>query len=209
MKSLLEALQWRYATQIFRPEPIPENDLQAILEAGRLAPSSMNIQPWKFFVVQDTQLREALYTAGFKQESIKQAPHLIVLATRTELTQADAERVIKATKTTRGVTEEDVAGYRSMVESYVEKKSPSEAKHWNERQSYIALGFMLMMAAERGVDAGPMEGFSIDEVNKILHLPSQGYSALTLLALGYRDESDPYAHRDKVRFDMEEVVERR
>lgn len=204
---IIDALNWRYATEQFKSVPVSEEDISTILEAGRLAPSSMNIQPWKFIRVDDPQIREQLWKAGFRQDKIKDAPHLIILASRTDLDQEDAEQLLDQTQKTRGVTPESLSGYRKMVTGYISEKSPQEAKHWNKSQSYIALGFMLQTAAQLGVDTAPMEGFNTQQVDHILGLTN--YTAVTLIALGYRSNKDHRQHWEKVRFPHEDVVETR
>ena len=204
---IIKALNWRYATEQFTRVPVPQEDLDTILEAGRLAPSSMNIQPWKFIQVTNPELREHLWQAGFNQDKIKDAPHVIVLASRTNLTQHDADMLLAQTRNTRNVSDESLTGYRNMVEGYIARKSPEEAKHWNKAQSYIALGFMLQTAALLNVDAAPMEGFQSTKVNELLQLTD--YTAVTLIALGYRSNKDHRQHWEKVRFPLEDIVETR
>jgi nitroreductase len=57
-KEILNALNWRYATQVFDPsKKVSEEDLHTILESARLSPSPFGIEPWKFFVIKNPELR--------------------------------------------------------------------------------------------------------------------------------------------------------
>lgn len=60
MTNLLEVIRGRRSVLRFKDDPVPEEDLQMILEAGRWAPSYANSQPWKFIVVRDPERKRAL-----------------------------------------------------------------------------------------------------------------------------------------------------
>jgi len=72
-----EAVQKRLSVRSYKPDPIPEDVLARILEAGRLAPSAKNYQPWKFIVVKDPDVRKALVPACLGQASVGEAPVVI------------------------------------------------------------------------------------------------------------------------------------
>ena len=52
---LFDAIQTRRSIRKFHPDPVPDSDLRQILEAARLAPSSVNQQPWRFIVIRDRE----------------------------------------------------------------------------------------------------------------------------------------------------------
>jgi len=60
MNEVLKAIQNRRTIRKFKPDPVDEEKLQMILDAGRWAPSFSNLQPWKFFVVRDQKLKKEL-----------------------------------------------------------------------------------------------------------------------------------------------------
>ncbi len=53
----------RKSVRKYDPEPIPEKTLKKILEAGRIAPSAKNIQPWRFIVVKDPEMKKKVAEA--------------------------------------------------------------------------------------------------------------------------------------------------
>ena len=63
-------------------------------------------------------------------------------------------------------------------------------------------------AAMLGVDACPMEGIDPGAYDKLLELTGSGYRTVVGCALGYRDQSDPYAAAKKVRFSTDAVIQR-
>ncbi len=72
-----DVVRTRLSVRSYKPDPIPEDVLTRILEAGRLAPSAKNYQPWKFIVVKDPAIRQALVPACKGQGSVGQAPVVI------------------------------------------------------------------------------------------------------------------------------------
>lgn len=205
MKSIIEALNWRYATDRFVSNPIPEQTLYTILEAARLAPSSMNFQPWKYISVESSELRKQIFEAGYSQKAIIEAPTLLVLTIPNILTSANVDNVVKVAAEARNTEVSSLAGYRKMLQGFVDKTNPSKFFDWSRRQAYISLGVLLSAAAQFEVDTAPMEGFETEKVNQILGLTD--YSAVTLIALGYRSAKDTHQNWPKVRFKMEEILE--
>jgi nitroreductase len=79
-----DVVRKRLSVRSYKPDPVPEEVLNRILEAGRLAPSAKNYQPWKFIVVKDPAVREALVPACRGQASVGQAPVVICACALTE-----------------------------------------------------------------------------------------------------------------------------
>lgn len=72
-----EVVRRRLSIRSYRPDPVPEEVLNRILEAARLAPSAKNLQPWKFIVVKDQTIRNQLVPACRNQQFIAEAPLVI------------------------------------------------------------------------------------------------------------------------------------
>ena len=72
-----EVIRRRLSVRAYKPDPVPEEVLNRILEAGRLAPSAKNLQPWKFIIIRDEKIRQALVPACRNQQFIAQAPVII------------------------------------------------------------------------------------------------------------------------------------
>jgi nitroreductase len=78
IKSLAQVLLDRRATQHFKPDPVPDEYLQAILRFGGQAPSGYNLQPWRFIVVRHPENRQRLHEAAYKQPKINEAPVVLI-----------------------------------------------------------------------------------------------------------------------------------
>ena len=72
-----QAVTARRSVRAYRPDPVPDDVFNRVMDAARLAPSAKNIQPWKFIIVRDAQLRAELATACNNQQYLAQAPIVI------------------------------------------------------------------------------------------------------------------------------------
>jgi nitroreductase len=205
--TVLGQLRWRYATKKFDPARKIAPDLWAALEhAVVLSPSSTGLQPWRFVVVTDPDMRKRLHPAAYNQAQILDASHLVVFCGKAPPTIADADNHVANTAKVRGVAPESLEGFRKMVVGLASRPS-EEGAAWAARQTYIALGVFLTTAAMLGVDACPMEGFEPAKFDEILGLRAKGFASLALAAAGYRSPDDKYAALAKVRFPTDEMIE--
>lgn len=207
---LLDSLRFRYATKIFDPtRKIPDDVWEALEQSLLLAPSSFGLQPWKFLVINDPDLRASLQKKSWGQTQVTDADRFVVFATRTDVTEADVERFFLALAASQDREVEAFSGYRSVVSGFAAALT-QEARHtWNKHQSYIALGQFMASAAALGIDTCPMEGLDPAGYDEELELAGTGYSTSFACAVGYRSPEDKYANTPKVRFPLREVVEHR
>jgi len=120
----------------------------------------------------------------------------------------DVDHYVARTAEVRGKTIVELDGFKQMMLGALSRMSPEAAHNWAARQTYIALGVFLTTCAAVGVDACPMEGFQPEKYDEILGLKAKGLSAVALATAGYRSPDDPAAKNAKVRFDVNEVIER-
>jgi nitroreductase len=208
-EGILEQLNWRYATKSYdRTRKVSAEDWKALEQALMLAPSSFGIQPYKFLVITDPEIREKLKPAAYGQPAVTDASHLVVVAYKKSLTDADIEHFVDRITEVRGQARETLGDYENVMKGSAQKATAGGyIETWNSRQAYIALGFLLETAALLGIDATPMEGFDAPQFNEILGLDD--YSAVVLAAVGYRDAgSDWLASLPKVRMPERELIER-
>jgi nitroreductase len=201
-QEIIEALNKRYAVKTFdKNKKVSDEDLNTILESARLAPSSIGIEPWKFFVIENEEIREKLRAVSHDQTKVTDASHIIVITYRTDGKQLVSEMVERTAKI-RNQKIEELEPIKTRYESMME----TIPKLWFKSQTYIPLGIMALTASLLGIDNCPMEGFDAAKVDEILGLSKQNLSVATILAIGYRGD-DSYAKLAKVRRDFDEVVE--
>jgi nitroreductase len=207
--TVLRQLRWRYATKKFDPERKIASEVWAKLEeAVVLAPSSYGLQPWKFVVVTDPVMRRKLHPVSWNQAQILDASHLVVFAAKNPPTPGDVERHLARIVEVRGVPVGSVDRLKQMMLGSLVNMTPEAAHNWAARQCYLALGVFLSACAVVGVDACPMEGFQPEQYDTILGLREKGFGAVVIATAGYRAADDPAAKNVKVRFDVNDVIER-
>ncbi len=205
--ALLDSLNYRYATKVFDPtRKINAETLLALKTCLTLTPSSFGLQPWKFIVVDSPEIREKLKSASWGQPQVTDASHLVVLTTRTNLTQKDIDKWITRLSEVQETPLENLAGYAGMISSFTSNMSEVEKQAWNTRQVYIALGQLMTAAAVIGVDTCPLEGISPNDYDEILGLKDSGYATAVACALGYRSTDDKYADAKKARFPSSDLI---
>ena len=197
--TLIEKLNWRYATKRMNGTKVPQEKIDRILEAIRLSPTSFGLQPFKVIVVEDRALRERIYNEACQQPQIKEASHILVFAANKNVSAVQVDDYMQLIATTREIPVETLSGFRTAFDGIV-AGTPEQNFVWTARQAYIAFGVGIVAATNEDVDATPMEGFSTEALDKVLGLAEQNLSATTILTLGYRDEkTDTLVHAAKVR----------
>ena len=209
MKKYNNNLNWRYATKKFDiSKNIPEVDLEQLLEAIRLSPSSYGLQPYQVFVIKNPELREKLKAAAWNQPQIVDASHLLVFANLKEIDKVYVDAYLDMIADTRNQTREDLSGLENMLDNTVLKFSSEKKNQWASNQAYIVLGNLLSAAANSKIDACPMEGFEAIKFDEILGLKEIGLTTAVIATLGYRSSEDKQQYAIKVRKNKEELFNR-
>jgi nitroreductase len=202
---LLDALQWRYASKKMNGQQVPEEKVERVLEAIRLAPSSMGLQPYTVLVIKDAELKKQILPIANNQQQVVDASHLLVFAAWDNITPVHVDDYIKLMAETRNVPVESLAQFKAALLRIADRPA-EENFEWAARQSYIAFATAIAAAAEEHVDATPMEGFNSAALDEFLGLKEKGLRSITLLPLGYRDvENDWLAKSPKVRREKEKL----
>lgn len=210
-ESLIQQLDWRYATKKFDPtKEIPAADWAVLEKALVLTASSYGLQPWKFIIVTDPALKAKLRPASWGQAQVEDCSHLVVFAAKKDITEADLDKFLARTAQVRGGTVDSLAGYKGFMMGDLVKGARHAIIHeWAARQTYIAMGNLLTSAALLGIDACPFEGLEPAKYDEILGLKDSGYATVAACPLGYRAADDKYAILPKVRFEAKDVIDHR
>lgn len=208
MSALIEKLNWRYATKKMDPtKSVPEDKVERIVEAARLAPTSSGLQPFEVIVVTNKDVRAKIQEIAWNQAQVTDGSHLLVFAAWDNYTAERINRMFDLVNEERGFTNEGWENYRQMLlNSYPGRDAQVNFEH-AARQAYIGFGMSVAQAAFEGVDATPMEGFDPAKLDEILGMREKGLRSVTILPLGYRaDEGDWLVNLKKVRRPKDEFV---
>jgi nitroreductase len=202
---ILQALNWRYATKQYDTgKKLSPEQWDTLQEATRLSASSFGLQPYKFVVVENPELRAKLREASFGQSQVTDASHLVVLCRIDKMDEAYIDKFVALNAQVRGQDVASMGDFKNMLMGPT-KRDPESFGHWADKQIYLALGTLLAAAASIQVDASPMEGFDAAKYDEILGLPAKGLHASVICALGFRSPEDKYALAKKVRFAREDL----
>ncbi len=207
MKNIIEAMKWRYATNKFdTSKKLTSEQISELLEIVTLSPSAFGLQPWKFIVVTNPDVRAKLQEAGYGQPKITEASHLIVFAVEKNIDDELINAFIKSVSETRGVPVDGLTQYAGMIKGATSSMTPEQRVEWAARQAYLALGVLIASAAISGIDVAPMEGFDPKKFDEILGLDKMGLESKVVAAVGFRASDDPSAQYKKVRYPKEKIV---
>ena len=202
----LDIFRRRVSTRYYDPaRKISAEDFAAILDFGRLSPSSVGSEPWKFLVIQNQGLREKIKPVAWgMQATIAEASHLVILLAKKHArydTPFFSELMER-----RGFTPEQRAAalerYRSFQTHDIAIADDERALFdWASKQSYIALANMLTGAAMLGIDSCAVEGMDYAAVEHILAqaglLDPAEYGVSVAATFGYRARDiQPKPRRD-------------
>jgi nitroreductase len=202
----MDSFEWRYACKKMNGQSVPQEKIDSILQAIRLAPTSMGLQPFTVLVITDLELRKKIQPVAFNQSQITDSSHLLVFAAWSSITEDKIREYVANAAHIRNTTTEALKGLSDMLTGALLHQSDEQNFNWAARQAYIALGFGLAAAAMVQVDATPMEGFQPGKLDELLELPAKGLRSVSMLALGYRDaENDWLVNLAKVRRQPEQL----
>ncbi|RIN76897.1 NAD(P)H-dependent oxidoreductase [Staphylococcus simulans] len=211
---ILQAFNFRHATKRFNPDKkVSAEDFHTIIESGRLSPSSIGAEPWRFLVVQNEDLRQKLKKVSWgAQGQLDTASHFVILLARKNV-RPGTEYLTYIMKKIKNVPDDVLEDMNKRYEMFQNDslnlyESERSLWDWASKQTYIALGNMMSVAALLGVDSCPIEGFGMKEVTQLLSdegiINEDEFLPSVMVAFGYREE-DP--KRAKTRQAYEDVIE--
>ena len=205
---ILHALQRRYATKLFDPKMKISKDHWQLLESAlSLTPSGYGLQPWKFFIIDDPEVRKKLRDASLDQSQVEESSHFVVFASKNSVDESYIASHVSVVARARNMPKESFGAYfQMMVDDLVNGPKSKYISEWAARQAYIALGTLVTTAAMLEIDTCPLEGIVPERYDEILGLKNTGYRTLAACAVGYRNPSDKYANFPKARFEKSNII---
>lgn len=212
MNEMLEIARRRYTTKHYDPSRrISDQDFHDLMEIVRLSPSSVNSQPWHWFVAADAAAKEKILPAilDFNRPRVTDASHVVVFTVRDHLDDAyltalQAQEVADGRFTKVEAAAGSDAGRRHFVGLH--QVSHAEQLQWETHQVYIAMGILTYAAAGMGIDSTFLEGMNMHKCDEILGLPQKGFRTVCAVSLGYRLPDDSNLSRPKSRWPLDAVM---
>ena len=197
-KKFSEAMEFRHACKLFdTTKEIPTEKLEYILEAGRISPSSINLEHWKFLVIRNKELKEKIQSLAWNQKQITTSSELIAVLYRKKLRTTEKYTIEQFKKKFNMLDIPDL--YRG----FIDNRSDEQLECWSSKQTYIASANMMTAAAAVGIDSCPMEGFDYPAVEKLLNIDTNEFGIAMLIPFGYRVNEQSVRNRSE----MKDLVE--
>ena len=205
---LIQKLKWRYATKkMVAQKIVPQEKVDRILEAVRLAPTSSGLQPFEIIVITNPEIRDQIKAIANNQSQIADCSHLLVFAAWDNYTADRINMMFDLTNSERGSTNEGWENYRKMLLGAYPSRGAEQNFQHAARQAYIGLAVALVAAAFDEVESTPMEGFDNKALDDILNLSAKGLRSVAIMPLGYRDtDKDWLVNLKKVRRPRDQFV---
>lgn len=198
---LLDIFHRRHACHGFLPDsPLAPADLEFILEAGRLSPSSFGLEQWKFLVLTSPSDKTAMQAACFHQPQVGNASALVVILAK--LAELDPDHPYARKLLAREYPGESFA---PALENYRAFHANTDVKAWSVTQCHIAAANMMTAAAGIDIDSCAIGGFLPDQVRRLLDIDPTRYEVALILALG----TCAQPAGEKLRLPLAELVEYR
>ncbi|WP_456276292.1 nitroreductase family protein [Bacillus sp. AK128] len=194
--SVKEAIEERHSIRKFKQEPISKEQIHQIFELVRLAPSAWNLQPWRFHIATDSELKERLKEAAYGQQQVTSAPAVVLVVSDMEDVLENLEQTVHPGLSPER-RQEEVANLSGLFNGM----SSEDRAQWGLTQTNIALGFLLVTLQGLGYSSVPMLGFDQHKVKEILGVPEQTRIA-AMVPFGVAD-MEGFPHH---RFDLEKIV---
>lgn len=193
---------------------VSDEDFAVIMEAARLSPSSMGLEPWKFVLLNNRELREKIKPFAWGAEvSLEGASHFVLILAKKPIDlHPDSGYVEYMMNDIQHFTEDLRQARKNKLKSFQEDDLKIVGNDraffdWACKQTYIPLANMLTAAAMLGVDSTPMEGFNTEKVEAVLIkegiLDPLHFGLSCMIAFGYKNRD----HRPKTRRKMAEILE--
>lgn len=212
--SAIEIAKKRYATKKFNSNfQLTAHQVDEIKQLLQLSPSSINSQPWHFFITSNQAGKQKIAKAAHgpfhnNEEKILDSAMSIVFCAKTEINQEHIDKLIQ----------QEIDDGRLKDEAAIEGAKKSRAfftgihqdlhdtQCWAARQVYLNMGNLLYALGKMDLDAVPIEGVDMDVLNQEFELENKGLQALAIVAIGEKHPDDFNAKLPKSRFPIEDII---
>jgi len=205
MNFIEDIMNFRHACKIFdETKKISDENIKTIMQCAVKSPSSFGMEPWKFLVITNKELKEKIRPACWNQVQITSCSHLVVVLARIDSVKPESGEPLKRFSR-RDMPQDKLDFYMDLYSKHLANTLSSDENiySWTSKQTYIALANMMTGAASIGIDSCPIEGFEKEKVEEILELDTSKYQLSVIVPFGYRLNEQSTQQRES----FEDIVE--
>lgn len=180
---------------------VSEYEIRAIIADAVQAPSSYNIQHWRFVAVTDPEKKKQLQSAAYNQVKVGQASATIIVLG--DLQGYEKMEQIYAPLVKNGAVTQEYASGAAQRATDTYFNNPQFARDEAIRSAALAAMTLMIAAQARGYVTGPMIGFDPEQVKRVFDITDR-YLPVMLITLGY---PAPGNLPRKPRLSVDEVLE--
>lgn len=193
MMDVFEAIERRQSIRRYKKNPVPEQDLERIMDSARRAPSGSNLQPWRFIIVREEVTRQALRQIAKYNQWVEEAPVVIAALGKLDFYKEVPERLQEWVEK-EGLDERLARRYAQNAERVFSRFSPEALHSYIRYNVAIPLAYITLTAVALGLGTCWINDFSEEEAKKILGVP-EGYIIVAMMTLGYPEGTTPRRSR--------------
>ncbi|MBW1606354.1 NAD(P)H-dependent oxidoreductase [Lactobacillus sp. Sy-1] len=197
-EELINLAHRRYATKKYDPNKhISDKDWNTIMEVARLSPSSMGFEPWQFLLIENDDLKQAMYDDAWgAQKSFNGADKFVIILARKNM-DINSPHIKHMSEDVQGHAFDPNSPFAKKVISFQENdfklNTARELFDWTSKQTYIPLANMMTTAAALDIDSCPIEGFNRANIDRILAdhdvIDPEKWGTSVMVSFGYRDQA--------------------
>lgn len=212
--NLIEVAKKRYATKKFDSSKRIDDELfEQIKGLLRFSPSSVNSQPWHFIIADNLEAKKRL-TKGTQgafsanESKVLDASHAILFCAKTQMDDVFLQHLADNEDNDGRFANPEGKEMVKKVRAFyadIHRNELNDTESWMQKQVYLNMGTILLGAGVLGLDAVPIEGIDIPVLNEEFNLPKKGFTAVAMIALGYRHAEDFNASLPKSRLPENEI----
>jgi len=198
---LLDGIKTRRSVHNFTPgKKIPRTDLEKLFQYTTLSPSSWNLQPWKFVVIEDEAKRADIRKLAWDQSNVTDCSALVLVLGNTDPHENKGPIFDQWLK--NGIIDQDI--HNQWIEAVGAVYPTDYEKHeFAIRNSSFAAMTMMLAAHGMGLVSCPMIGFDKQKLSEIINVKDPWILSF-MIAIGYNDGKEEFKRQD--RYSLDKIV---
>lgn len=182
---VLQAIEERRSVNFFDPgKELSDDRIRELLTIARLAPSSMNLQPWRVVVVKDPERKKALRKCAFDQPKVEEASAVLIIIADPASVEENIDAVLKSWVDLGYMKPDMAATYRGMAAGLYGTVDSITRKIFAVKNASLFAMSLMIAAKGMGFETHPMDGFDENCIKKEFQIPDDKIVPM-LITVGY------------------------